>query len=89
MKRREFITALGGAAAWSFAARAQQPVRMPRIGVLLSGPESDPARQSYISAFRVGLAALGWTADRNLQIDYAWNVDSPDIARAATPTCCG
>jgi putative tryptophan/tyrosine transport system substrate-binding protein len=83
MKRREFITALGGAAAWSSAARAQQPVRMPRIGVLLSGPESDPARQSYISAFRDGLAALGWTAGRNLQIDYVWNVDSPDMARAA------
>jgi putative ABC transport system substrate-binding protein len=84
MKRREFITALGGAAAWPLAARAQQPVRMPRIGFLLSGPESDPARQSYISAFRDGLAALGWTAGRNLQIDYVWNLDSLDMARAAT-----
>jgi putative ABC transport system substrate-binding protein len=84
MRRREFIGLVGGAAAWPVAASAQQSVRMPRVGFLLSGPESDPARQSYVKAFRDGLAALGWTVGRNLQIDYVWNVDSTDMARAAT-----
>jgi putative tryptophan/tyrosine transport system substrate-binding protein len=84
MRRRDFVKLLGSAAACPLAAQAQQPVRMPRIGVLFSGPESDPARQSYVSAFRDGLAALGWTTGRNLQIDYVWNVDSPDMARAVT-----
>lgn len=84
MRRREFVTLVGGAVAWPLAARAQQPAKMPRVGFLLSGPESDPARQSYVKEFREGLAALGWTAGRNVQIDYVWNVDTVDMARTAT-----
>jgi putative tryptophan/tyrosine transport system substrate-binding protein len=84
MRRREFITLLGGAVAtWPLAARAQQPERMRRVGVLMAGPNSDSERQSYVAAFREGLAKLGWTAGRNLQIDYAWDANSPEMARAA------
>jgi putative ABC transport system substrate-binding protein len=79
MKRRDFITLLGGAAAaWPLAARAQTgPMR--RIGVLLGGlTESDPEGQARVSALRDGLAKLGWTVGRNLKIDYRWSGD--DIA---------
>ena len=66
MKRRAFITLLGGAAvAWPRAARAQQGGRMWRIGVLMSGVESDPRALEYITAFAQGLAELGWTVGRN------------------------
>jgi putative ABC transport system substrate-binding protein len=75
MKRREFITLLGGAAAaWPVAARAQQPHRMRRIGVLMGFPESDSQAQSYIAAFRDRLQKLGWTDGRNLQIDTRWAI---------------
>jgi putative ABC transport system substrate-binding protein len=75
MKRREFITLLGGAAAaWPVAARAQQPHRMRRIGVLMGFPESDSQAQSYIAAFRDRLQKLGWTDGRNLRIDTRWAI---------------
>jgi putative ABC transport system substrate-binding protein len=73
MKRRAFITLLGGAAAtWPLAARGQQPDRMWRIGVLLSQAESDPVARSYITAFATRLRELGWTEGKNLRIDYRW-----------------
>jgi ABC-type uncharacterized transport system substrate-binding protein len=73
LKRREFITLLGGAAAaWPLAARAQQPDRMRRIGVLMSVPESDPEAQDWLGAFGEGLQQLGWTAGRNIRLDYRW-----------------
>ena len=60
--RRDFITLLGGAAAaWPLAARAQQPDRVRRIGVLMGYPENDSEAQAYIAAFRDGLHMLGWT----------------------------
>ena len=72
MKRREFITLLGGAAAWPLAARAQQGERMRRVGVLMSFGESDPQIKARVAAFREGLQKLGWTESRNIQIDARW-----------------
>jgi putative ABC transport system substrate-binding protein len=72
MRRREFITLLGGAAAgWPLAVQAQQPERMRRVGVLMGPAESDPQGQSEMTAFRQGLQALGWTG-RNVRIAYRW-----------------
>jgi putative ABC transport system substrate-binding protein len=81
MKRREFITLLGGAAAWPLAARAQQPERMRRIGVLMSTAVDDPQDPARLAAFAQGLQELGWTIGRNLRIDYRWSASSPDNAR--------
>ena len=73
MRRRDFITLLGGAAAaWPVAARAQQPDRMWRIGVLLSQAESDPVARSFTTAFASRLRELGWIEGKNLRIDYRW-----------------
>ena len=73
MKRREFITLLGGAAAASpLAARAQQGERMRRIGVLMRTFEGDPRGLEYLTAFAQGLAELGWTVGRNVRIEYRW-----------------
>jgi putative ABC transport system substrate-binding protein len=73
MRRREFITLLGGApAAWPLAARAQQPGGMRRIGVLMAYAESDSEGQAYLAAFREGLQKLGWTEGRNIGIDTRW-----------------
>ncbi|MGC2069872.1 MAG: ABC transporter substrate-binding protein [Pseudolabrys sp.] len=73
MRRREFITLIGGAsAAWPLAARAQQPDRMRHIGVLMAHAESDPEFQTYVSAFRERLQKLGWTEGRNIQLDFRW-----------------
>ena len=73
MKRREFITLLGGAAAaWPLAGRAQQGERMRRIGVLMGLVASDPEGQSRVAAFEHGLRELGWVKGRNLWIEYRW-----------------
>ena len=69
MKRRQFITLLGGAAAWPVAARAQQGGRVRRIGVLMSFDENDPAMKRRVSAFTQALADLGWTDGRNVRMD--------------------
>ena len=72
--RREFITLLGGAAAaWPVAARAQQPERMPRIGVITNFSADDPATQPRLTAFRGRLQQLGWTDGRNVRIDIRWS----------------
>jgi putative ABC transport system substrate-binding protein len=72
MRRREFITLLGGAAAtWPLAARAQQPYRMRRMGVLLGNAEDHEA-QSWVAALREELGKLGWTEGRNIEIDIRW-----------------
>jgi putative ABC transport system substrate-binding protein len=72
VKRREFITLLGGAAVWPLAALAQQGERMRRIGVLMGFSEGDAEAQAYIAAFREGLQKLGWTEGRNTKIDTRW-----------------
>ena len=70
MRRREFVSLLGGAAAWPLAARAQQAVR--RIGVLMAFAGSDPEGQAFVAAFREGLQQLGWAEGRNIRIDTRW-----------------
>jgi putative tryptophan/tyrosine transport system substrate-binding protein len=72
MRRREFITFVGSAAAWPLAARAQQPERVRRIGVLMAHAETDPEFQDYLAAFREELRKFGWTEGRNIQIDARW-----------------
>jgi ABC-type uncharacterized transport system substrate-binding protein len=73
VKRREFITLLGGAAAaWPIAARAQQAERMRRIGVLMPRDESDPEAKRRLSVFTQALADLGWTDGRNVRMDVGW-----------------
>jgi putative ABC transport system substrate-binding protein len=73
MRRREFIgLAIGAAAAWPLAARAQQPSGMRRIGVLTAYSESDPEAQARVGAFREGLQKLGWTEGHDIRIDARW-----------------
>ena len=73
MKRREFITLLGGGTiAWPLAARAQQAERSRRIGVLTNLVENDPEGQARDAAFLQGLQQLGWTDGRNVRIDTRW-----------------
>src|SRR5262245_10054025 len=72
MKRRDFISLLGGAAAWPLAARAQQGERVRRIGVLHALAADDPEGQARLTAFVQGLQELGWTDGRNVRIDYRW-----------------
>ena len=83
MKRRQFITLLGGAAAaWPVAARAQEGERMRRIGVLTAGtPPQDADMQVRNAAFLQTLQQLGWTVGRNVQIDYRWGMGSADSNR--------
>jgi putative ABC transport system substrate-binding protein len=73
MKRRDFISMLGGAAAaWPLTARAQQPDRVRRIGVLVPGNENDPELNTWVSAFTQALVDLGWTDGRNVRTDLRW-----------------
>jgi ABC-type uncharacterized transport system substrate-binding protein len=73
MRRREFISLIGGAAiAYPLAARAQQPARIRRVGMLMNLSESDVEAQRLITAFREGLTQLGWVGGRNLRMDYRW-----------------
>ena len=78
--RREFITLLGGAVAWPFAARAQQGERMRRVGVLMSPREDDPEAPVRVSTLTKGLGELGWSEGRNIHIDFRWS--GGDAARA-------
>ena len=72
IRRREFITLLGGAAAWPLAARAQPGERVRRLSVLMSLAENDPEAQARAAALTQGLRGLGWTEGRNLRIEYRW-----------------
>src|SRR4051812_3470823 len=79
MRRRQFIAALGAAAAWPLLARAQQGERVRRIGVLNSLAESDPESAARLRAFEQALKQLGWSNGANLRIDYRWSGNDPQL----------
>jgi putative ABC transport system substrate-binding protein len=78
VRRRAFIAALGGAAAWPLAARAQQADRVRRIGVLMHVTERDQDGQARLTAFVEKLKELGWAEGRNLHFDVRWGPDDPN-----------
>ena len=86
MKRRDFITLLGGAAAWPLAASAQQSDKVRRIGMLMGYTESNAEGQALVAAFREGLLKLGWVEGRNISSDYRWAPpgDAEATQRSAT-----
>jgi putative ABC transport system substrate-binding protein len=77
MRRRQFITLLGGAAAWPLVARAEQSEQMRRVGVLISSTENDPQGRRQIAAFQQGLQELGWMEGQNIRIDFRFLGDEP------------
>jgi putative ABC transport system substrate-binding protein len=81
MKRREFITLLGGATAWPLTARAQERKRIRRVGALMPYAANDPQAQARNAAFLQGLQQLGWTVGTNVQIDYRWSAGNEDDTR--------
>jgi putative tryptophan/tyrosine transport system substrate-binding protein len=81
IKRREFVTLLGGAAAWPVAARAQQREQMRRIGVLMNLGSDDAEGQARNAAFLQGLQELGWTVGRNVRIEYRWGAGDAELFR--------
>jgi len=85
LKRREFITLLGGAVVWPLAAHARQPERMRRVGVLMNTAADDPEGQARVTAFLDGMAQLGWIDGRNMRIDTRWAADDADLYRRYAP----
>jgi putative ABC transport system substrate-binding protein len=79
MRRRKFITLLGGAAAaWPVVARAQQAERVRRIGILMNATAEEPEAQAYVAAFQQGMQEFGWNVGRNLRVDLRWGGDDAD-----------
>ena len=81
MRRRDFITLIGAAAAWPLAARAQQADRVRRVGVLMNLTADDPEASTRVTALAQGLQQLGWTDGRNVRIDYRWGAADADHSR--------
>ena len=82
MRRRQFITLLGGVVAWPLAAKAQQSDQRRRIGVLTALAEDDPENQARLAGFRYGLERRGWSEGRNVRIDYRFApAGSPDLVQ--------
>jgi putative tryptophan/tyrosine transport system substrate-binding protein len=79
MRRRDFITVLGGAAAWPLAAAAQQPERIRRVGVLMPLAEKDPIAQSFVTAFAQAMGRLGWVEGQNIRIDNRFGAGDPAL----------
>src|SRR6516162_507782 len=82
IRRREFITLLGGAAAWPLAASAQPGDRVRRIGVLVPSDENDPRYKTRLPAFTQALAGLGWTDGRNVRMELRWGDGDTNRIRA-------
>ena len=83
MKRREFITFMGGAATWPLMARAQQDDRVRHIGMLIPAATDDPVYKAYLSAFLQGLQQSGWTIGRNVQVNIRWVPHAAEIRKQA------
>lgn len=81
MKRREFITLVGGAAAWPLAARAQRSTDMRSVGVLMTVAEDDPESHARVMAFSQGLASLGWKQGENVRVEYRWSASNSELIR--------
>jgi ABC-type uncharacterized transport system substrate-binding protein len=81
MRRREFIAALGGAAAWPVMARAQEVERVRRVATLAGTAGDDPMTQDRLGAFLDGMRQLGWDNGRNFQLDQRWGAGNPDEVR--------
>jgi putative tryptophan/tyrosine transport system substrate-binding protein len=81
LKRRQFLTLVGGAAAWPLAARAQQTERIRRLGVLMNGSATEAAPQSYVAALVQELRQLGWAEGQNVRVDVRWNAGDAQLAR--------
>jgi ABC-type uncharacterized transport system substrate-binding protein len=81
MRRRAFITLLGGAAAWPLAARAQERAKRSRIGLLMHLAPGDPDAMARVAGLLQGLQELGWATDRNVQIDYRWAIGQAELYR--------
>ena len=77
--RRDFITVLGGAAAWPLAGHAQQPERVRRVGVLNPFPANDPGAQAEVTAFVQALGRFGWVEGKNIRIDYRFAAGDPTL----------
>ena len=82
MRRREFITLVGGAATWPLAARAEKNDGVRRVGVIMGFAENDEVWQAYLASFRQGLQELGWTGGRNIRFDYRFTGDNEERMRA-------
>jgi putative ABC transport system substrate-binding protein len=84
MLRRDFITLVGGAAAaWPLAARAQQPEKTRRVGILMNTSETDPESGVRLSAFQQEIEIEGWKVGRNLQLDYRWGMGDTERTQVA------
>ena len=81
MRRRAFISLLGGAATWPLSARAQQGESIRRIGVLMSTSADDPEGQARLAAVAQGLQQSGWTIGQNVRVDYRWRGSNADNMR--------
>src|SRR5262245_65557851 len=83
MRRREFVTLLGGTAAWPLAASAQQTERVRRVGVLINLAADDPEAPARVAAFAQALGEFGWTVGRNVMIDYRWGGSDAERIRTS------
>ena len=89
MRRREFITLVCGAAAWPLTARAQEREQVRRVGILIALAEDDPEAQAWATAFQRRLQELGWTAGRNIRLDFRFGLGTDERRRAATAELVG